>query len=51
MGGFGPVPCESFLVGVSCDCVLVDGARSLSLLRAVLCAVVYIMVSKGMVWL
>ena len=28
MGGVGPVPCESFLIGGTCVCVLVGGAGS-----------------------
>ena len=28
MGGMGPVPCEVFLLGGTCACVLVGGARS-----------------------
>ena len=28
MDGVGPVPCDGFLVGETCACVMVDGAGS-----------------------
>ena len=39
MGGFGPVACESFLVGRICVCVLLDRTRSL--LSETKCSVQY----------
>ena len=50
-GWTNAMPCASFLVCGICACVLVDGARSCVLWRAVLCPVVCFGVSIGFVWL
>ena len=50
MAGAGPVPCEVFLIGGTCVCVLVDGIVS-NLWREVLCPLVNLGVFISLVWL
>ena len=51
MGGMGSVPCEVFLLGGTCACVLVGGARSLLSEEQFLGPVECFGVSMDSVWL
>lgn len=51
VGGFGPMPCEDFLVEGMVACVLMGGAGSFFLCWAVLYLVVCFGISVHLLWL